>query len=427
MIDRRRFLAAALGLPVFVGARATGEQAVADAAPALQRAIDAAQAGDGVVALPAGLRHVSRLRISGDVRLVGAGEATRLVALRPGPMLAIAEAGRVSIENIAFDGDFRADGETALIEARDVADLAFRDCAVERAGYGLRLERCGGRVENCRFRGLAGSALHSLDGAGLSILDNRVEDCGANGLQVWRSAQGPDGAVLRGNRIARIRADPGGDGPWGNAISVFRAGGVSCTDNVVRDAAFSAIRFNASPDALILGNSCAEIGETAIYVEFGFAGAVVSSNIVDGASTGISVTNFDQGGRLAAVSGNVLRNCLRPPPQGGAIFGIGIHVEADTAVTGNAVDKASFAGLRLGWGVGLRDVIAQGNVLTDCGYGVAASVAPGAGGATIRDNRIARARRGAIVGMAWETVVSDDLVRDAAAYPLLRIAGNETR
>jgi len=55
------------------------------------------------------------------------------------------------------------------------------------------------------------------------------------------------------------------------------------------------------------------------------------------------------------------------------------------------------------------------------------SVAPGAGGATIRDNRIARARRGDIVGMAWDAVASTDLVTDAAKYPLLLISGNEIR
>ena len=48
----------------------------------------------------------------------------------------------------------------------------------------------------------------------------------------------------------------------------------------------------------------------------------------------------------------------------------------------------------------------------------------GAGGATIRDNRI-RARRGAIVGMAWDAVVSTDLAKDALKYPLLAISGNE--
>jgi uncharacterized secreted repeat protein (TIGR03808 family) len=424
MINRRSFLAAAPALAAWRtgGARA---EAPGDSAPALQRAIDIAQRRDGLVAIPPGVSHVSRLRIAGNVRLVGAERSSRLLAMGAGPMLAIDRADSVAIENVAFDGAGRASGgDTGLIEARDVADLRFVDCMVERAGYGLRAERCGGRVERSTFRTLLQSAIHSLDATGLSIVDNRIEDCGANGLQVWRSAPGYDGTILRDNRLARIRADPGGNGPYGNAISVFRAGGVSCTGNVIREAAFSAIRYNSGSDALISSNSCFDIGETAIYVEFGFQGAVVSANVIDGASTGISVTNFDQGGRLAAVAGNVARNCVNRLPQGGDIYGVGIHVEADTAVTGNVVDNANFAGLRLGYGVGLRDVVAAGNVVSDCGFGIAVSVAPGAGGATIRDNRI-RARRSAIVGMAWDAVVSTDLAKDAAKYPLLAISGNE--
>jgi uncharacterized secreted repeat protein (TIGR03808 family) len=424
MINRRSFLAAAPALAAW----RTGEalaQAPRDSALLLQRAIDLAQRGDGVVTIPPGVSYVSKLRIAGNVRLVGAERSSRLVAMGAGPMLAIDRADSVAIENIAFDGAGRASGaETGLIEARDVADLRFVDCTVARAGYGLRAERCGGRVERSTFRTLLQSAIHSLDATGLSIVDNRIEDCGANGLQVWRSAPGYDGTILRDNRIARIRADPGGDGPYGNAISVFRAGGVSSTGNVIRETAFSAIRYNSGSDALISSNSCFDIGETAIYVEFGFQGAIVSANVIDGASTGISVTNFDRGGRLAAVAGNVARNCVNRLPQGGDIYGIGIHVEADTAATGNAVDNANFAGLRIGYGVGLRDVVAADNVVSDCGFGIAVSIAPGAGGATIRDNRI-RARRGAIVGTAWDAVVSTDLAKDAAKYPLLAISGNE--
>jgi uncharacterized secreted repeat protein (TIGR03808 family) len=429
MIDRRRLIGLAAALPALWRTHPAACQTIVDAAPLLQRTIDQAQHGDGLVKIPAGATHVSQIRISGDIRLVGAGGSSRLVGLGPGPLLRIEKAERVVIENIVFDGGARAPGgQAGLIEAQDVADLRFGDCAVERVlGSALKLQGCGGRVERASFRALSQAALYSLDAVGLTIADNRIEDCGANGVQIWRSAPGYDGAILRGNRIARIRADPGGDGPYGNAISVFRAGGVSSTGNVIRETAFSAIRYNAGADPMIADNSCFDIGETAIYVEFGSQGAVVSSNIVDGASTGVSVTNFDRGGRLAAVAGNVMRNLVKPLPQGGEIYGIGIHVEADSIVSGNAIDNARFAGLKLGYGVGLRDVSAIGNAVSDCDYGVVVSVAPGAGGATIRDNRIAGARRGAIVGMAWEKVVSADLVADAAKYPLLAISGNDVR
>ena len=53
----------------------------------------------------------------------------------------------------------------------------------------------------------------------------------------------------------------------------------------------------------------------------------MADNMVDGAGSGISVTNFDfKHGRLASVHGNVLRNlharAASAPPQD---FGLGLH------------------------------------------------------------------------------------------------------
>ncbi|SEB93663.1 twin-arg-translocated uncharacterized repeat-containing protein [Rhizobiales bacterium GAS191] len=429
MIDRRRLLAlsgAALAVPPAPLAQA---QTIIDSGPLLQREIDAAAKLGRVASIPSGISYVSRLRLPPNARLVGAGRSSRLVAIGPGPMLTIERSDSVALENIAFDGAARAPGgESGLIEAQDVADLRMLDCSLERvAGHGVKLSRCGGRIERSNFRGLSESAIFCMDGAGLSVVDNRIEECGNNGILIWRAAKGDDGAIIRGNRLSRIRADRGGDGPYGNAINVFRAGGVVSEGNVIRNCAFSAIRYNAGSDAGIMGNNCVDIGEVAIYVEFGFEGAVVQGNLVDGAALGISITNFDQGGRLAACSGNVVRNLDRPRPQGTDLSGIGIHVEADTVVSGNAVDRADGPGLQIGYGTGLRNVLASGNILSDCGFGVAVSVAPGAGSAVVTNNSIARARRGAIVGMAWDKIAASDLVAQAASYPQLTIAGNQLR
>jgi putative cofactor-binding repeat protein len=35
---------------------------------------------------------------------------------------------------------------------------------------------------------------------------------------------------------------------------------------------------------------------------------VIASNLIDGGTVGISVANFNEGGRLAAVTGNIIRN-----------------------------------------------------------------------------------------------------------------------
>ena len=63
---------------------------------------------------------------------------------------------------------------------------------------------------------------------------------------------------------------------------------------------------------------------------------------------GVAITNFNEGGRLAIVQGNLVRNLRARRPAGtdpndGA--GIGIAVEADTSVTGNVIENAPVAGI----------------------------------------------------------------------------------
>jgi uncharacterized secreted repeat protein (TIGR03808 family) len=169
----------------------------------------------------------------------------------------------------------------------------------------------------------------------------------------------------------------------------------------------------------------------ALYAEFAFEGAIIANNIVDGAAQGISVTNFNDGGRLAVVTGNLIRNLTPRRPAGtdpADSAGVGIGVEADTAVTGNVIENAPNIGIAIGWGEYLRDVTVSANVIRGADYGIAVSVAPGAGAAVIADNMISGVRRGAIVGMEWNKPVTGDLSSDGAArYAQLSIAGNRVR
>ena len=89
---------------------------------------------------------------------------------------------------------------------------------------------------------------------------------------------------------------------------MFRAGNVLVSGNRITDCAYSAIRGNAASNIQMIANSCARIGEVALYAEFGFEGALIANNLVDGAASGIAVTNFNEGGRLAVVQGNIIRN-----------------------------------------------------------------------------------------------------------------------
>jgi uncharacterized secreted repeat protein (TIGR03808 family) len=143
------------------------------------------------------------------------------------------------------------------------------------------------------------------------------------------------------------------------------------------------------------------------------------------------VTNFNRGGRLAVVQGNLVRNVVARRPAGADpndASGVGIGVEADTAVSGNVVENATHAGIAAGWGAYLRDVAISANIVRSADYGITVSVAPGAGASVIADNLISGTRRGAIVGMEWHKPVTGDLATEGAArYAQLSISGNRVR
>jgi uncharacterized secreted repeat protein (TIGR03808 family) len=424
---------AALGL-IGVGLVQPGAiaHALADTAR-LQREIDEAAARGRPWLVPAGTTSTMGLRLPDGAHLVGHPGRSRLTLAGDGPMLTAGKATAITIEGVTFDGGGRAAGrERGLLQFADVARLTLRDCAVERSGgNGIMLERCGGRIAGNTVRDSGRAALFALDSRGLAIDGNAVERAGENGILVWRSAKGDDATIVRANRILDTRADAGGTGQYGNAIGLFRAGGVIVEGNVVRRAAFTGVRNNGGSNVVIAQNNVKDCGEVALYAEFGFDGATISGNIVDGAWTGMEVTNFaDHGGRMAAVTGNILRNIRagRHPGDGSLGGGRGIFVEGDAAIAGNVVDRAGGAGLQLGWGPSLRDVTATGNTIRDCGVGVEISVAPGAGHATLVGNTIAGAKRHAVVGMRWKEIATGDLaVTGAKDWPKIRLAENTIR
>jgi uncharacterized secreted repeat protein (TIGR03808 family) len=307
--------------------------------------------------------------------------------------------------------------------------LRIADCTVIDAnGSGIALEGCDGTVEGNTIATTADTALFSTDGRGVIMRGNTIRGAGNGGIRVWQSTKRHDGTIVSGNTIEDIASKAGGTGQNGNGVNVFRAAGVVVSNNVIRRCAFSAVRGNAASGMQILGNQCSAIAEVALYAEFDFEGAVISGNTVDGAALGVVCTNFNDGGRLAVVQGNLIRNLKPRRPQGGPdAAGVGIAVEADAAVTGNVIEDAPSMGISIGAGEFLRDVTVTGNVVRRAGHGIGVSVAPGAGHVTITGNMIAEAAHGAIVGMEWDKVVSPDLARDAARYPRLTIAGNQAR
>lgn len=394
----------------------------------LQAMIDAAARTRMPLMLPAGNYTVSNLVLPDNTRLIGVAGATRFVYGGDGHLMKAENARRIEISDIVIDGANRwlADGAGGLLRFDGVDDLLVSNCEIAgSAGNGLHLERCGGRVERSRISGAADAGIYAVQSSALTISANRVEDCGNGGILVHRWQKGEDGSVISGNRIARIGARDGGTGEHGNGINVFRAGNVVVTDNHIVDCAFTAVRANSASDVQISDNQCLRSGETAIFCEFEFEGAVVSGNLIDGAANGIAIANFDKGGRLASVTGNVVRNLSlsAPYPQDGG-FGIGISAEADTLISGNVIENAPLWGIKLGWGPYMRNLVATGNIVRRAPVGCAVSVAEGAGSAVISNNLFEGTSKGAVVAFLWDKAASADLVNGSTAYPQLTVTGN---
>jgi uncharacterized secreted repeat protein (TIGR03808 family) len=326
-----------------------------DQSRALQRAIDETARAHNPMVLPPGVYRAGNLNLPAGTNLIGARGASRLL-LTDGPSLvASSGADHVTLTGLVFDGRKRPLPERrGLLQLENVRSLKIADCEVAGAGrIGLLCIAADGEVTATSFTDTADTAIHSLDARGLTIARNSIYRAGNNGIQVWRQAAGDDGTIVIDNRIEAIDNRSGGSGQYGNAISVFRAGNVNVRGNRIVNCAFSAVRGNAAANLHVEGNSISDVREVALYAEFGFEGALIANNTVDGAAIGVSVTNFNEGGRLAVVQGNIIRNLLisRPPgtdPNDGA--GIGIAVEADTAVTGNVIEGAPTAGIVLGYG-----------------------------------------------------------------------------
>ncbi len=402
-----------------------------DQSRALQRAIDEAARTRAPLMLAPGVYRAGGLTLPAGAQLIGVRGATRLV-LTNGPSLLSAEGSdTITVSGVTFDGSRQpSPPNRGLLHLTETKNVRIADCTFDNpGGNGITLECCSGHVAANTITGALDNALFCIDNSGLVITANTIRQSGNGGIRVWQSVKRHDGSLIANNTIDDTAARAGGTGENGNAINVFRAANVIVRNNMIRRAAFSAIRGNAASNIQIIGNNCADLKETAMYAEFDFEGAIVADNIIDTAENGIAVTNFNNGGRLATVHGNLLRNVgvRRPdnPPEGA---GVGIGVEADTAVTGNVIEDAPNAGIRAGWGPYLRNVAITGNVVRNAGYGIAVSVVRGAGDANISGNVIADARLGAIVGMEWTKAVTGDLAKDGAErFPQLTIADNQAR
>jgi len=448
MLNRRGLLAGIAAAAAAVPARAAGLDltamrgslpatemglspgAVDDQSKVFTRALEKAAREEMPLFLPPGTYTLSNITLPKRIRITGIPGATRLVYGGNGHLMTAEMAELVELEGLVIDGANRWIAEYAqgLIDFRSVDHLKIADCQiVGSASHGIALERARGRVERCTITGAAETAIYSVEARGLAIADNDVSDCASGGILVHRWQKSEDNTMVTGNRVSRIAARHGGTGQFGNGINAFRADNVVVSNNVVTDCAFSAIRANAAGNLQASGNTCLRSGETALYAEFGFEGAVINGNIVDGAANGISVVNFNEGGRMAVVNGNLVRNLATtgPYPADPPGFGVGITIEADTAATGNVVENAPLYGMKLGWGPYLRNVTATANVIRACPIGIAVSVVEGSGAAIVSDNVIDGATAGGVIGYRWSDAVTGDLTSSSdASFGHLTVARN---
>ena len=385
----------------------------------LQRAIDEAARAQVPLALPPGVYRTGMLRLQNGSQLVGVRGATKLVFNGGASMLQGEGAGSIGLHGLTLDGSgIPLPARRGLVHCLGGRDVRITDCEITASGgNGIWFEQVSGDISGNIFTGIATTAVASFDALGLIVSRNTISGTNDNGIEILRTAVGDDGTQVLDNRIENIKAGPGGSGQYGNAINAFRAGNVIVRGNRIKNCDYSAVRGNSASNIQISGNSVSDIREVAIYSEFSFEGAVIANNTVDGAAVGVSVCNFNEGGRIAVVQGNIIRNLLPKRPIGTAPdddAGVGIYIEADSSVTGNVIENAPSFGIVAGWGKYLRDVAITGNVIRNAFVGIGVSVVPGAGTALVNNNMISETPRGAVVGLDHARAVTTDLSAEGA-------------
>ena len=385
----------------------------------LQRAIDEATRAQVPLALPPGLYRTGTLRLSRGTQLVGVRGATKLVFTGGATMLLAEGADGLGLSGITLDGGgIPLPDRRGLIHCLAGRDVRIGDCTITGSGgSGIWLEQVSGDISGNIITNTATTAIVSFDALGLIVARNTITATHDNGIEILRTAIGDDGTLVADNRIEDIKAGPGGSGQYGNAINAFRAGNVIVRGNRIKNCDYSAVRGNSASNIQIVNNSVTDVREVALYSEFSFEGAVIAGNTVDGAAVGVSVCNFNEGGRIAVVQGNIIRNLLPKRPIGTAPdddAGIGIYVEADSSVTGNVIENAPAFGIVAGWGKYLRDVAITGNVIRKAFAGIGVSVVSGAGTALVNNNMISETPRGAVVGLDHARAITTDLSADGA-------------
>lgn len=397
----------------------------------LQTILDKAAKSNQAVFIEPGRYKISQLTLPKNIRLYGTNSATILEYSGSEHFIYAENADHIELNGLTLDGGLlpvKGYAEANLTIA-DAKNILVENCHITNASQsGIKTFKSAGRISKNRIDTAVGTAgILGQSNAGMMISENVVSECANAGILVYRLDIGEDNTMITNNRVKYISAVKGGTGQYGNGINTWQANGVMISNNHISDCAYSTIRSNSCSNIQIANNTCLRAGETSIYSEFAFQGALISGNIVDGGARGISIANLDQGGRLTVCSNNLVRNIHEnaPYPDEQHVFGTGILAEADIAITGNVIERTARFGMLLGWGEYLRNVTASGNIIRDTKTGFYVSVVEGTGQVSITNNIIARASRG-VVGYRWQEASTGDLIKEGTRkYPNLAVEGNQ--
>lgn len=318
----------------------------------------------------------------------------------------------VCFQGLIFDGQNRALTDyvaqrPALIAVSAAAKgIVFEDCRVANSP-GIGLYVTGGAEALIRSCSLSS---HSIgiwsENAKISAHDNKLSLLSNNGIAIWRSAVTGDSSTISGNEINGIESAAGGTGQNGNGVSVFRAIGVTITNNKIFNTKFSAVRCNGGGQFIVSNNSVYNTREVAIFVEAPGAnidlhGAIIANNSLETVGNGINVANSGQFGdgtsRSVIIEGNRIANVLNNPiPDAGyyppSTIGNGIMIEQDCVVSANIIDRASRVGIQAGINTGARDLVVTGNLVmnTPIGIGVSNDAVSNTGRSVVVSGNIVR-------------------------------------
>ena len=393
-----------------------------DQSELMQQLVDQASILGKPLFIPAGTYFISGINLLSNVTIIGLYGATKLVANNNDVLFYANNKQNILLKNLVLDGaNLFAQN---IIQAEQCENIILENLQIKNSqANAIYIEQSSGKIASSIIANIKLAAIHLQNSKKMLVTENKIDDCKNGGILVWRDKNAPDKTIVTNNQISNIGSESG-SGQNGNGINAYLADEMIISNNNITDCAFSAIRVNSTNNVIIDNNICKNCQEVAIFSEFAFSGSIISNNIIDQTATGISVTNFDYNGRLAVVSGNIIRNVWQYSPTNPDTRPVGIFVEADCAVHSNLVENVPGAGIAVGWGPYLRNVLAAQNIIRDIKIGIAISIVEGVGKTKISDNLIDNAKLNAISGLAWEEIIEPNLIKNANKYPNHIISGN---